>query len=181
MIKSRADLMDYLSKDKYALKVNRNKPRLFGDEIWKFQIALRKHEYYKNASSNKLALYWYQYKHHKLGIKLGYSIPCNVFGPGLRINHYGYLVVNPKAKIGSFCDIHQGVNIGIGIDGGVPVIGDHVWIGPGAKLFGDITVANNVMVGANAVVTKSFIEDNSVLAGVPAKVINNKGNVYKIG
>ena len=71
MIKSRADLMDYLSKDKYALKVNRNKPRLFGDEIWKFQIALRKHEYYKNASSNKLALYWYQYKHHKLGIKLG--------------------------------------------------------------------------------------------------------------
>lgn len=40
-----------------------------------------------------------------------------------------------------------------------------------------ITIGNNVMIGANSVVNKSF-EDNVNVAGVPAKVINNSGNAY---
>lgn len=50
-------------------------------------------------------------------MKLGFVIPPNVFGGGLRINHFGNIVVNSEAKIGEWCDIHQGVNIGTDFEG----------------------------------------------------------------
>ena len=142
-------------------------------------VVLRKHEYYLNTRKNRVLLLYYKYRHHKLGLRLGWTIPCNVFGPGLRINHYGCIIVNPKAKIGAWCDIHQGVNIGESVDGKAPILGDNVWIGPGAKLFGGIKIGNNIMIGANAVVNKSFEEDCVNIAGSPAKIINRKGNYYK--
>ena len=49
MINSKADLNKYLEMDKKALQRKENKPRLFGDDIWKYEIALRKHEYYVNS------------------------------------------------------------------------------------------------------------------------------------
>jgi serine O-acetyltransferase len=52
-----------------------------------------------------------------------------------------------------------------------PKIGDHVYIGPGAKVFGDIEIADDVQIGANAVVNKSCMENGAVLVGVPAKII----------
>lgn len=95
----------------------------------------------------------------------------------MRINHFGNIVVNPEAKIGEWCDIHQGVNIGTGFDGGVPEIGDNVWIGPGAKLYGKIKIASGSAIGANAVVNKSFNEKGTIV-GVPAKKVSEKGNIY---
>ena len=86
--------------------------------------------------------------------------------------HYGTLVVNKKAYIGANYRIHVGVNIG-GTDEGVPMIGDNAYIGPGAKIFGNIIIGNNVSIGANAVVNKSF-PDNVIIAGVPAKIIKYK-------
>ncbi len=117
------------------------------------------------------------YNHYS--IKLGFSIPPNVFGPGLRINHYGLIVVNPEARIGAFCDIHQGVNIGQNIEpGSVPEIGSNVWIGPGAKLFGKIKIADGIVIGANSVVNRSFLEPNITIAGIPAKKVKNTGDPY---
>ena len=55
-----------------------------------------------------------------------------------------------------------------------PILGDNVYIGPGAKLFGKITIADNISIGANAVVTKSFEQENISIAGVPAKIISEK-------
>ncbi len=98
---------------------------------------------------------------------------------GLRINHHGLIVVNAKAKIGEWCDIHQGVNIGQNIENdSVPIIGDNVWIGPGAKIFGKIEIGDNVMIGANAVVNKSFSNGNCRLGGNPAVIISDLPNVY---
>ena len=57
---------------------------------------------------------------------------------------------------------------------GTPIIGDNVYIGPGAKIFGNIRIGNNVAIGANAVVTKS-IPDYSVAVGIPAKIVSSKG------
>ncbi len=54
MIYTKDDLKQYLEKDKFALKINRKKPKLFGDEIWKYQIALRKLEYYTNNRGGNL-------------------------------------------------------------------------------------------------------------------------------
>ena len=180
MIKSKKDLQFYLDADKFALGKKKNRPAI-NDEIWKFQILLRKVEYYKNIKPSffsKLLLSIYQLRKHRLGISLGFDIPANVFGPGLKINHFGNIVVNGNASVGMWCDIHQGVNIGSNNsrDGGilVPKIGDNVWIGPGAKIFGDIEIGDEVQIAANAVVNKS-VSGNKTLGGIPAKVIGETG------
>ena len=116
--------------------------------------------------------------------RLGFSIPLNVFGSGLIIAHVGPIVVSPYARIGRTCRIHVGVNIGTraGVPNKAPTIGDDVYIGPGAKLFGRIEVADRIAVGANAVVNKSFGELGISIGGVPVKKINDKGNPdYKGG
>ena len=184
MIQNRRDLKHYLAKDKYALGITRKRPFLVGDDIWKFERALRMHEYYRNTSHKhgvwkRVFLYYWKYRHYKLGVRLGFLIPTNVFQEGLRINHRGLIIVNSQARIGKFCDIHQGVNIGQNIEPhSVPVIGDNVYIGPGAKLFGKIKIGNKVMIGANSVVNKSFEEDNITIAGIPARKIKNTGDCY---
>lgn len=56
---------------------------------------------------------------------------------------------------------------------GLPIIGNNVRISKGAIVFGGITIGNNVIVGANAVVTKP-VPDNAIVAGVPAKILRFK-------
>ena len=174
-IKSKQDLKYYLAMDFEALYFAQSVPWYIKikDPIWKFQKLLRKCEYYKNSKKTNpfycLLYFINKLRFHNLSIKLGFSIPENVFGPGLRIAHYGSIIVNPEACVGKNCTIHVGVNIGANKEKrDVPVIGDNVYIGPGAKLFGSIYIGNNTKIGANAVVTKSC-EGNCTLVGVPAK------------
>lgn len=49
MITSREELKLYLACDKKALNIKRRRPKFLGDEIWRYQIALRKHEHYTNV------------------------------------------------------------------------------------------------------------------------------------
>lgn len=118
MIKSKSELQEYLLADKKVLGKSYKHPHFFSDEIWKFEICLRKHEYYLNTG-NKIMSLLYHFRHHELGLKLGFTIPCNVFDKGLCIHHWGYVVVNEKAKVGSNCQIFQGVNIGENPGGGL--------------------------------------------------------------
>lgn len=138
MIQNKKDLSYFLNKDKQMLGRGRaSRPKLFGDEIWKFQRALRYHEYYMNRRDimGRIICKYWSWRHHNLGLKLGFTIPCNVFGAGLNIHHYGYIVVNAHARVGENCCIQQGVNIGRCYDSGAaPVIGDNVYLGPGAKI-----------------------------------------------
>ena len=167
MINSYDDLIYYLAEDKRMLNIIRKKPRLIGDEVWRFQISLRKVEYYLNCSStifDKFLLRLWQYKKYRLMIQLGFSIPNNVFGPGLSISHPGTIVVNSKAKIGANCRIHNCVVIGR-----APTIGDNCYIGPGAKIFGKINIPNNVKIGANCIVNKSVEHEGSTVVGIPFK------------
>lgn len=110
--------------------------------------------------------------------RFGISIPFNTsIGPGFYIGHFGGIVVNGRAVIGANCNISQGVTIGQSNRGerkGYPVIGDHVYIGPGAKVIGRVRVGHNAAIGANAVVTRD-VPDNAVVAGVPAKLISYEG------
>ena len=107
-----------------------------------------------------------------LGEKLGFTIHKNVFGPGLRIWHYGNIVVNAYARVGRNCTLHGDNCIGNdGFGSKSPRIGDNVDIGVGAKIIGDIQIASNVIIGAGAVVNKDFLEENIVIAGVPAKIV----------
>ncbi|HFE9702439.1 TPA: serine O-acetyltransferase [Clostridium perfringens] len=179
MIKSKVDYLYYLESDKKSLGISRKKPRIAKDEIWKFQRLLRKVEYFKNCKRglNKLYLYYLLYKKNKMEVDLGFTIPPNVFGPGLAICHRGTIVVNHMAKVGKNCRIHTCVNIGFQAGtSNAPIIGDNVYIGPGAKLFGNIKIANGIAIGANSIVNKSFSEENITIAGIPAKKINNRGS-----
>lgn len=152
---------------------------------WKFQYFLRKSEYYKNRKEiySKLLYYYYHRKKNKLGLILGFDISENSFDCGLVIFHAGYVVVNPKARIGKNC--HLVGNICIGNKnkaGGVPIIGDNLIMGTGSSVIGDVHLGDNITIAAGAVVTKSF-ENNSIvdgvnvnnrliLVGVPAKKID---------
>lgn len=186
MITSKQDLRFYLEQDRIALKQNRNsmssriKGIFFPNEVWKFERILRYTEYYTNVKGtnpiskvyNALMKTYYRIHLHKLGVKLGYSIHCNCFGPGLSIPHYGTIVVNSKARIGANCRLHTSVNIGTSAgEKKAPIIGDNVYIGPGAIIFGDIRIANNTTIGANATVNKSIETEHCVVAGSPAKIV----------
>lgn len=188
MIKSIDDYKFYLKSDKFALYIKQDwkskiKRFFFTDDIWEFEKALRKAEYFRNCRKGFLdqVLYFFAYrKYRKLSLKLGFSIPLNVFGPGLSIAHYGNIVVNSNARIGKNCRIHVGVNIGAsGGEKQAPTIGNNCYIGPGVKLYGDIELGNNIAIAANATVNSSFLDNNILLGGIPAKKIKDI-NVDKI-
>ena len=181
MIKSKQDYLDYLRADREKLYCRRKRPRPFMDDIWKFQRLLRKVEYFQNCRKDFLGkLYWayLRLQFERLSVRLGFTISPNTCGPGLSIAHRGTIVIHGKARIGANCRIHVDVNIGAqaGNENAVPKIGDDVYIGPGAKIFGGIVIADGIAIGANAVVNKSFTEPGIAIAGVPAAKINNRGS-----
>ena len=143
--------------------------------IAKYVKYLRKEEYYYNSHRGKIytLLYlFYLKKKNNLGNKLGFKIPRNCFGPGLQIAHHGEIIVNEDARIGENCILHGGNCIGNkGTMNEVPWIGDNLDLGIGAKIIGGVRLGNMVTVGANAVVTKTFEENNITLVGIPARKI----------
>ena len=115
-------------------------------------------------------------------ITTGISIPPEAnIGKGLLINHFGGIIINDGTRMGDFCTISHGVTLGNKRPGGrSPAIGNNVYIAAGAKILGDITIGDNCIIGANAVVMGSM-PANSIIAGIPAKVMkkfDNK-NEYK--
>lgn len=91
---------------------------------------------------------------------------------GLFIQH-GFSTMISAEYIGKNCWINQQVTIGYKGQGRPPIIGDNVMITCGAKVLGSITIGNNVVIGANAVVVKD-VEDDSTMVGIPAKKIRKK-------
>lgn len=180
-MQTKKELKFFLEADKIALeKKGQRKPFWGRDEIWRFQILLRKTEYfsYKKDFLRRAWTLFLKWKLHRMSLRLGFTIPLHVFGPGLSLAHRGTIIVNSNARVGANCRIHACVNIGTaaGFPDKAPRIGDNVYIGPGAKLFGVIEIAEGIAVGANAVVNKSFMEPNITIAGIPARKISQKGS-----
>lgn len=96
---------------------------------------------------------------------------CEI-GEGSELGYGGIaVVIHERARIGRNVMIGPCVTLG-GRSGvhGVPVVGDDVYIGTGAKLLGDIHIGNRVIIGANAVVLES-VPDDAIVAGVPARIV----------
>jgi serine O-acetyltransferase len=180
MISSRAELKFYLNADRLALGISRSQPRLFGDDIWKYERILRRYEYALNCLRGPLfwpvRFYW-RWRYYKFGIRLNFEIPPNVAGPGLSLAHRGPVIINPATRIGENCRIHSCVNIGTaaGKQRDAPSIGDDVYIGPGAKIFGPIRIADRIAIAAQAVVAHSFEQPDITVGGIPAKKLSDKG------
>jgi serine O-acetyltransferase len=105
-------------------------------------------------------------------IMTGIEFPCEAqIGRNFVIDHFGGIVVSGYARFGDNCRIRNGVVVGLSRveDPVAPVIGNNVDIGAGAKLLGRITIGDNVLIGANAVVIRD-VPSNSIAVGVPAVV-----------
>ena len=189
MIKNKTDLQYYISEDNrvygypyhhsiwgyitYCISPNRNLQLI---------RSLRHYEYLLNGGGgffSKLKLLWYLRRHDQLRAITGIDVAPNCIGPGFHTPH-GKVVVNATAKIGANCRIMSDVTIGTHGSysiSGAPQIGDRVFIGTGARIIGKIQIADDVVIGANAVVTKDILEPATTWGGNPARKIADKGSV----
>ena len=112
-------------------------------------------------------------------IVTGTSLPYTAsIGPGFYVGHFGNIIVNGAAVIGSNCNISQGVTIGVSGRGerrGVPTIGDRVYIGANAVVAGKIFVGDDAVIGANSLVN-SDLPASSTAVGVPAVIVDRCGS-----
>lgn len=182
MIGSWTDFKSYVRADFRSRGQALSSRAILLDPVARFTLVMRLYEFVLNTSKprpiERALLFWFR----RLSVRLGFSLGPNIFGPGLAIVHYGLLVVDPTTRIGKNCRIHMGAHLG-GAAKFVPPheahlysprIGDNVYLGPGCKLYGPIVIGDDCVVGANAVVTRSFPDRGLVLAGVPASVIGTE-------
>ena len=149
------------------------------------QILLRKTEYHIN-SGHRFLTRIYRMRLELFQMKWRIHIPPNVFGRGLRVMHVGEMHINGRARAGENCKVHAHTSLAAaGFSDDVPTLGDGVVLFMGAIVAGDIHIADNVVIGANSVVTRSVEEENVTVAGNPAKIVSHKGRVemekYKAG
>ncbi len=141
---------------------------------WKFVKNMRLSSYHeelfrKGKYLHIIPMLYRLTKRNRYGNTLGLEIWGTNIGKGLTLYHNN-VVINRDAKIGDFCKLHGDNCIGNdGITKDCPKIGNNVDIGVGAKILGGVTIADNVIVAAGAVVVSNFTEEGIVIGGVPAR------------
>lgn len=169
----------YLGNNIKHMKKSKHK-RYF---IFMYLFYFRHCQYYrdlrKNKKNHKLQRIAFKYKYHyyekmknifsyKSGVEIGLD---SIIGRRCDIWHSGVVI---NGNIGDNCIFHGNNTIGnkgIGNEFLRPTIGNHVDIGAGAIVIGDINIADDCVIGAGTVVTKSFNEASSVIVGVPGKIL----------
>ena len=114
--------------------------------------------------------------------------PKAKIGKNLLINHGMGVVIGETSEIGDNVTIYHNVTLG-GIAPSInsndqrntkrhPTLENNVVVGSGAQILGPIIIKKNSLIGANAVVTKD-VPENSVMIGIPAKVIGTTSGEFK--
>lgn len=120
--------------------------------------------------------------HHLLAAVVGtllgiYISPAARIGRGLYIGHYGDVWID-AVTIGEFCNLSHQVTLGgPGLD---VVIGQRVYVAPGAKILSSVTIGDRAAIGANAVVSRNLPE-SAVALGDPARIVGYQGSHAMIG
>ena len=138
--------------------------------VFRFGNWLLKQPSYVRFSLKLVYLFLQRRMMSKWGIELNAGA---TIGAGLRIAHYGGIFVGDDVVIGENCIISHDVTIGLSGSGdrrGAPVIGDNVYIAPGAKIVGKIRVGHNAQVGTNTFVNRN-IPDNALVQVPPPKIV----------
>ena len=186
-IKTKKELIDFISSDRHAcmgsLKIGLEKAlrNPFKYNLFRYFKCLRKYEYLcfkrdkcQNTILSKvlsLRIKIIDIKKNKLSLKLGIEITPFYCGKSTKICHPNVII---NGYTGSNCIFHGNNVIGnkkTGMSKAVPKIGNNVDIGIGAVVIGDVIIADNCIIGAGAVVTKSFTTPGTIVAGIPAKEI----------
>ena len=177
----RADVARYLVLfDRPVSPYRRMRTVLETEAIW--AIAVFRFGQFVYHDANRLTRIllkpFYEWAAKWVGLVVGIHLfPDTTVGPGFYIGHYGGIWISPLATLGANCNIGPGVVIGVagqGRDKG-PVLGDRVWVGPGAVITGEVRVGSGAVIAANSLVA-SNIPENAVAIGVPARVISYTGS-----
>lgn len=115
-----------------------------------------------------------QLARHLTGIEIH---PGTKIGKGLFIDHGMGVVIGETSSLGNNVTLFQGVTLGgTGKERGKrhPTLGNNVVVGTGAKILGNITIGDDVQVGANAVVIRS-VPPHSTVVGIPGRIARRKG------
>lgn len=146
----------------------------------KFTIIFRATQYYRRK--NRLFFYFYFLWYRALKVKYGFDISYRTqIGKGLYIGHFGQVIIHGDAIIGDNCNLSQGITVGVSNYGdkkGVPIIGNNVFIGPNACVFGKINIGNNVTIGANCVVTESIEAQKTLTVSKPTVIDKDLSPYY---
>lgn len=126
-----------------------------------------------NNASNILSRVFWKFLLRQCMLRTGIQIPDGtLIGPGLKIGHFGTIVINPEAKIGRNFNIAHGTLIGNsqGKKAGVPIIGDNVCLQANSIVVGGVTIGDNVLIAPGAFVNFD-VPSNSIVIGNPGKII----------
>lgn len=160
-------------KKQFLLRIIKAHPDYYA---WKYVHQLRRAGYYYELRK-KSVFYAIKYliecrKKNKLGRKLGIEMGECCAKRGLMIFHTHGIVINGNVRMGQNVKLHGNNCIGnSGLDSKAPVIGNNVDIGVGAKIIGDVEIADDIVIGAGAVVVHSFLNKGVTLVGIPAREI----------
>ena len=161
------DLYRYVGSDCDKLKIQLR--YLLFTPAFRYIYLFRKTQQAKNITSK----YFWHFLLRRWMLKTGIQIPYQTrIREGLRIVHFGHIVINPSVEIGKNFNIAQGVLIGNskGKTEGVPTIGDNVCVNANAIIIGGCKIGNNVLIAPGAFVNFD-VPDNSIVIGNPGKII----------
>lgn len=140
------------------------------DRRWAIIEAARRYRYHADRPGliarlarafSRVRLWWWNW------FAGSYVLPGARIGRNVMLPHPNGVVIHQRAVIGDDCMIMQQVTIGEIDAGPVPILGNNVYVGAGAKILGNVTVGDGAAIGANAVVLKD-VPAGWVAVGIPA-------------
>jgi len=171
---TKAERNEAIAADLYRLKGKKGRKALLK--------ALRKHRSFKITFWFRQAQYYNQHENNAMAFickriylricrKYNVDLPLKTkVGKGLIIYHCYGLVVHGDSVIGDNCMLAHQVTLAFE-KGAAPQVGDRVRIAPGAKVVGGVSIGDDVVVGANAVVVKD-VPSGCVTVGIPNRILD---------
>jgi len=182
-------MTDILQKDLYRYEGEKSRSLLTQLRYILFTPGFQFTYCWRKASMarNPLSKLFWKILHRRCMFHSGIQIPVGTkIGEGLKIGHFGNIVINPGAVIGRNFSIAQGALIGNaqGKRAGVPTIGNNVVVGANSLILGGVIIGDYVMIAPGAFVNFD-VPDNSIVIGNPGKIIpsnrpTDKYNVYLV-
>ena len=158
---------------------------IYPNYCYKYLFYNRLYEFSRSGDGGikKIFSFFLKIKVHKWSFKTKIEIPTFTIGRGLKINHTtGGIIINSRARIGRNCYLSNGVIIGqdnIYKPNNVPIIGNNVHFAPNSKVFGNVIIGDNVIIGTDCIVMKS-IPSNCCVVGNPARIVRKDGKKCNI-